>query len=534
MSIAIVWFRRDLRLADNPALAEAARSHEHVVALYVHAPEEEGEWAPGAASRWWLHHSLEALDTALGRHHGRLQVIRGPSLESLRAAIAATGATAVYFNRLYDPKVVRRDKAVRRGLEADGIEVASFNAALWVEPWDIATKQDEPYRVFTPFWRNVRTRIGEMEPLPEPHALSLWQPHREEVWEPLQRQAGEPLQRNVWEPLQRRSRGSGQAGSGLLRGEHLSPLKRLPHEQGGLLGIGELGLLPVRDWAKGFGEWMPGEKGAQEMLALFADDAVGHYDEGRDLPARHGTSRLSPHLHWGEISPVQIAAQLRARTAKRRNGVDIEPYLRQLGWREFAHHLLYHFPKTPKENFNPKFDAFRWARRDAHALRRWQRGQTGIPIVDAGMRELWATGWMHNRVRMLVASLLTKNLRQHWVLGEKWFWDTLVDADLANNAMGWQWVAGSGADAAPYFRIFNPVTQSEKFDPDGAYIRRWVPELAKAPGRLVHAPWEDEAFLKSSGYPSPIVDLKRSREDALTAYQRLRGDRGEAGPAPGE
>ncbi|MGF6712659.1 deoxyribodipyrimidine photo-lyase [Luteibacter sp. W1I16] len=511
MSTAIVWFRRDLRLADNPALTEAARRHEHIVALYVHAPEEEGEWAPGAASRWWLHHSLEALDASLARKGGGLDILRGTSIDALRAAIEATGAAAVYFNRLYEPRAIRRDKAVRRALEGDGIEVKSFNAALWVEPWDVATKQGEPYRVFTPFWRNIRTRIDEVEVLPEP---PLWEP---------------PL----WEPLQRRSRGSGQS----LR-ERPSPLKRLPQEQGGLreqggaLEVADLGLLPERDWASGFAEWTPGESGAHEMLALFADDAVGHYVEGRDLPARHGTSRLSPHLHWGEISPAQVAAGLRSHTAKNGKTTDIEPYLRQLGWREFAHHLLYHFPKTPKENFNPAFDAFRWAKPDAHALRRWKQGRTGIPIVDAGMRELWATGWMHNRVRMLVASLLTKNLRQHWVLGEKWFWDTLVDADLANNAMGWQWVAGSGADAAPYFRIFNPVTQSEKFDPDGAYIRRWVPELAKAPGRLVHAPWEDEAFLRSSGYPPPIVDLKVSRESALTAYQSMRGGRAGAGPAP--
>jgi len=511
MSTAIVWFRRDLRLADNPALTEAVGNHEHVVALYVHAPEEEGEWAPGAASRWWLHHSLEALDASLARHGGRLEIRGGPSLDGLRAAIEAAGASAVYFNRLYEPKVIRRDKAVRRALEGDGIEVKSFNAALWVEPWDVTTKQGEPYRVFTPFWRNVRTRIDEIEVLPEPP-----------MWEP-------PL----WEPLQRRSRGSGQG----LR-EHPSPLKRLPHGQGGLqeqggpLEVADLGLLPKHDWAGGFAEWTPGEKGAHEMLALFADDAVGHYVEGRDLPARHGTSRLSPHLHWGEISPAQVAAGLRSHAATRDNAPDIEPYLRQLGWREFAHHLLYHFPKTPKENFNPTFDAFRWAKPDAHALRRWKQGRTGIPIVDAGMRELWATGWMHNRVRMLVASLLTKNLRQHWVSGEKWFWDTLVDADLANNAMGWQWVAGSGADAAPYFRIFNPVSQSEKFDPDGAYIRRWVPELAEAPGRLVHAPWEDEGFLESSGYPPPIVDLASSRANALMAYQSMRGGRAGAGPAP--
>lgn len=470
MTIALMWFRRDLRLADNPALVEALKAHDRVVPMYIHAPEEEGEWAPGAASRWWLHHSLAALDASLKTHRGALQIGRGASLDGLRAAIEATGATAVYFNRLYEPRAIRRDKAVRKALEADGVEVASFNASLWCEPWEIATKQDEPYRVFTPFWRNLRTRIDDVAAVDAPASM------------------------------------------------HLGKLPRS-------VGLDDLGLLPTRDWARGFDAWTPGEQGAQDMLNLFADDAVGHYVESRDLPARHGTSRLSPHLHWGEISPLQIAAGLRAHAARHKKAPDIEPYLRQLGWREFAHHLLFHFPKTPRENFNPAFDGFRWAPRDNHALRRWKRGMTGIPIVDAGMRELWATGWMHNRVRMLVASLLTKNMRQHWLLGSKWFWDTLVDADVANNALGWQWVAGSGADAAPYFRIFNPVTQSERFDKDGAYIRRWVPELRDAPGSLVHAPWEDEAFLKASGYPRPLVDLKATRDDALTAYQASRRGR---------
>lgn len=467
MSTAIVWFRRDLRLADHPALTAAMAAHERILPIYIHAPDEDGAWAPGAASRWWQHHSLTSLDTSLHRHHGALQLLHGPSLEALRAAIEASGASAVYFHRLYEPLSLRRDAAVIKALEDDGIEVHVLNGSLWCEPWELATKQDEPYKVFTPFWRNLRPRIDGSDPMPVPSPLRL---------------------------------------------------ASLPRSA----SLDDFGLLPELDWAGGFAEWTPGEQGAAEMLDLFADDAVGHYPEGRDLPARHGTSRLSPHLHWGEITPRQIASGLRERLARRRNGADIEPYLRQLGWREFAHHLLYHFPKTPTENFNPRFNGFRWAKRDAHALRRWKRGLTGIPIVDAGMRELWATGWMHNRVRMLVASLLTKNLRQHWLLGEKWFWDTLVDANLANNAMGWQWVAGSGADAAPYFRIFNPVTQSEKFDPDGSYIRRWVPELAKAPGRLVHAPWEDEAFLKRSGYPAPLVDLKETREAALTAYQNLR------------
>ncbi|NID14453.1 cryptochrome/photolyase family protein [Luteibacter yeojuensis] len=465
MSTALVWFRRDLRLADHPALHAAVASHDRIVALYVHAPGEEGEWAPGAASRWWLHHSLEALDASLRRHGGHLEVLRGDSLEALRATAAACKADALYLNRLYEPRLLKRDARVGRALEADGLAVRSFNASLWSEPGDLLNQQGEPYRVFTPFWRNLRTRIDERAPLPEPATISF---------------------------------------------------DRVDGRLAGRVDIADLALLPDHDWARGFADWTPGERGARDLLDLFADDALGHYAEGRDFPARHGTSRLSPHLRWGEISPVQIHAALRGHRG-------LEPFLRQLGWREFAQHLLYHFPKTPRENFNPSFDAFRWAARDPHALRRWREGQTGIPIVDAGMRELWATGWMHNRVRMLVASLLTKNLRQHWVLGERWFWDTLVDADLANNALGWQWVAGSGADAAPYFRIFNPVTQSEKFDAEGAYIRRWVPELARAKGRLVHAPWEDPAFLEGSGYPPPIVDLKTSRETALDAYRNLRG-----------
>ncbi len=480
MSTAIVWFRRDLRLADHPALHAAAAAHDRIVALYVHAPEEEGQGAPGAAGRWWLHHSLAALDASLRARGGQLTVVAGSSLDALRAVIAATGAEAVYLNRIYEPNLVRRDAKVRKALEAEGIAVQSFNGSLWSEPDAIITKQGGPYKVFTPFWRVLRTHVEDRAPWEVPR-LSLY-----------------PVSDD------------------------------LP----GLVPIDSLALLPTLDWAKGFAEWTPGERGAREMLELFADDALAHYTEGRDLPARHGTSRLSPHLHWGEISPIQIAAFLRERAAKRRNGADPEPFLRQLGWREFSQYLLYHFPTTTRKNFNPAFDAFRWARRDAHALRRWKEGRTGIPIVDAGMRELWATGWMHNRVRMLVASLLTKNLRQHWTLGERWFRDTLVDADLANNVMGWQWVAGSGADAAPYFRIFNPVSQSEKFDCDGAYIRRWVPELANAPGRLVHTPWEDPGFLKASGYPLPLVDLKTSREAALTAYRNLRHGPAEAAGEP--
>ncbi len=282
-----------------------------------------------------------------------------------------------------------------------------------------------------------------------------------------------------------------------------------------------LDLLPSIRWDTGLADaWRPGEAGAQELLEIFGDDAVGDYAHARDLPSRHGTSRLSPHLHFGEISPRQIHFELDRlgqRFAPERRP-DIEPYLRELGWREFAHHLLFHFPHTPTENFNPRFTNFQWAPRDETLLARWQQGRTGIPLVDAGMRELWHTGWMHNRVRMIVASFLTKNLRQHWHHGARWFWDTLVDADLASNTLGWQWVAGCGADAAPYFRVFNPVTQAKKFDPDGVYLRRWLPELATAPITQVHEPWKDAGLLQRSGYPAPMVDLGHSRQQALEAY----------------
>ncbi len=470
MSLAIVWFRRDLRLADNPALHAACAAHERVLPVYIHAPQEERDWAPGAASRWWLHHSLDALGVALRGHHAELHLRSGDSERMLAALIRATGAEAVYWNRLYEPAVIARDTRIKQVLREQGVAAHSFNAALWREPWQVETKTGDPYRVFTPFWRNLRTLIGDSEPLPVPR-----------------------------------------------------PLRGATAEGG--VSLASLELLPRIGWDAGMADaWTPGERGAQEMLELFADDAVNDYAEGRDVPARHGTSRLSPHLHFGEISPRQIQAGLH-RLLAGRNGKrpDVEPFLRELGWREFAHHLLYHFPSTHTANFNPKFDGFPWAAADEAAIARWQHGRTGIPLVDAGMRELWHTGWMHNRVRMVVASFLTKNLRQHWHHGAHWFWDTLVDADLPNNSLGWQWVAGCGADAAPYFRVFNPVSQSQKFDPKGEYLARWLPELARAVPALRHEPWKDPSLLRRSGYPAPIVDLGESRAAALEAYQAVKG-----------
>ncbi len=470
MSTALIWFRRDLRLADNPALSAALEAHERVVPVYIHAPDEEAPWAPGAASRWWLHHSLKALDTELRDRGSRLHIARGSTLAELKKMIKENDATAIYWNRLYEPAITARDTEIKQQLSGDGFDARSFKASVLFEPWEIRTGQDRPYRVFTPFWRNARAQLQVRPPLPIPEALAM------------------------------------------------------PAGDNGLT-LDQLDLLPSIPWDQQFyKEWMPGEDGAREASEDFIESGLRDYASDRDRPDRAGTSRLSPHLHFGEISPMQIAWSLEERVhqagdASRAAGA--ESFLREIGWREFSQHLLFNFPDMPEKNLNPRFDEFRWGSEDGASIKRWQQGRTGIPIVDAGMRELWATGIMHNRVRMLVASFLTKNLRQHWHHGQRWFWDTLVDADLANNAQGWQWTAGCGVDASPYFRIFNPVTQGEKFDPRGEYVRRWVPELAAVSAPLIHHPWTDPDVLRTTGYPAPMVDLAASRAIALAAYQDL-------------
>ncbi|UGB38463.1 cryptochrome/photolyase family protein [Frateuria soli] len=469
MSTALVVFRRDLRLADHPALAAACAAHASVLPVYVHAPAEDKRWRPGAASRWWLHHSLAALQGEIAAQGGQLHLARGDSFDALRRLAAACGADTVYWSRRYEPAAIVQDSRVKAALRAEGLAVESHAGNLWYEPWQLATAQDLPYRVFTPFWRKLRAQLAPVSPLATA---------RPRAWASLP----------------------------------------------GSLPLEALGLLPTRPWAAGLAEaWRPGAAGALEQLELFADDALCDYAHGRDLPARHGTSRLSPHLHLGEITPRQIHDILLRRATGAAAGQrtpDLEPYLRELGWREFAHHLLYHFPHTPEAPFDSRFDRFDWAE-DPAALARWQQGRTGVPLVDAGMRELWHTGWMHNRVRMVVASFLTKNLRQHWQHGARWFWDTLVDADLANNTLGWQWTAGCGADAAPFFRVFNPCTQAARFDPQATYLKHWLPELADLPAHLLHEPWRDPAALAARGYPPPMVDLAASREQALAAWQRI-------------
>ncbi|MFT4045522.1 MAG: deoxyribodipyrimidine photo-lyase [Solimonas sp.] len=473
-STAIVWFRRDLRLTDNPALHAAVSRHERIVPVFVADFAAEQAWAPGAASRWWLHHSLARLGGAFDERGVALIIRSGDSLATLRALIRETGAEAVYWNRLYEPARVARDRTIKAALREDGVAAHSHRAALWHEPSTFRTAAGEPYRVFTPFWRRLAAELPELQI---------------------------------------------EAAPGRLKGA----AKRLRSDT-----LESLQLLPKTRWDAGFyARWRPGEAGALHALDAFVRGSLGHYASGRDFPGRGATTQLSPHLHFGEISPQQIrAAILRRAQGTAMLEADAEPLLRELGWREFAHHLLFHFPQTPDAPLQDRFANMPWRKPAEYAanLAAWQRGRTGIPIVDAGMRELWATGWMHNRVRMITASFLTKNLLIPWQIGARWFWDTLVDADLANNTLGWQWTAGCGADAAPYFRIFNPLLQAQKFDADARYIRQWLPELAELPPEVAHAPWLARAGQHGVDYPEPIVPLGASRRRALDAFARMQGD----------
>ncbi|MCS6978076.1 MAG: DNA photolyase family protein [Gemmatales bacterium] len=474
---AVVWFRQDLRLSDNPALDAAVKTGLPIIPLFVWQPEEEGKWAPASASRWWLHQSLTALDAALRRIGSRLIVRSGPTSDVFRALVQKHGVKAVFWNRRYEPVVVKRDTGLKSELKSLGVAVESYNSALLHEPWTLATQAGKPFQVFTPYWKAIQAAPQPAEPFPAPQRL------------------------------------------------------RSPETWPDSLPIAALELEPKIDWAAGMrASWTPGETGAMTALQRFLDDALGEYKTARDRPDLRSTSRLSPHLHFGEIGPRQIWHTVLKAMAKCDGSVqaNAEWYLRELAWREFAYHLLYHFPHTTDQPLRPEFARFPW-RDDRQALRAWQKGRTGYPLVDAGMRELWITGWMHNRVRMVVASFLVKHLLIPWQRGAEWFWDTLVDADLANNTLGWQWTAGCGADAAPYFRIFNPVNQGEKFDPNGAYVRRFVPELARLPNEYIHKPWTaPDEILEKAGvrlgetYPRPVVDHALARQRALDAFERIR------------
>ena len=466
----ILWFRQDLRLSDNPALTAAVASGSPILPVFVLDDETPGKWKPGGASRWWLHQSLDALQQSLAALGCPILFRRGQAADVIRDLAAETNAHAVYWNRCYEPYSIRRDTDLKAALKSDRVEVESFNAALLFEPWQVKTKSGTPPKVYSPYWRALRL-LGDPDP-ESPAPLSI--PH------PCKKPAG----------------------------DHLADWQLLPRQP---------------DWASGFSShWSPGEQGARDRLDVFLDTGLDNYKKGRNFPSKPFVSRLSPHLHLGEISPRQIWHRTVAHcvtTGRDPFSGSAEHFLKELVWREFSYSQLYYNPELPDACLRPEYEHFPWNRAE-QTVQAWQRGETGIPIVDAGMRELWQTGYMHNRVRMICASFLVKHLMVDWREGEAWFWDTLVDADLANNAASWQWVAGSGADAAPYFRIFNPVLQGEKFDGDGAYTRHWVPELAEVPERYLHKPWEAPGN-PAPKYPAPIVDLTFGRERALAAFKKL-------------
>lgn len=469
----LLWFRHDLRLQDNPALQAAIERGEPLIPVYILDEEDEGDWPPGGASRWWLHHALSDLQEQLAKHGLHLILRRGKPREILQKLVAEAKARAVYWNRRYEPAVIHRDKAIKEQLKQDGLDAQSFNSALLFEPWEIKNKSGDPYKVFTPYWKTCLSQSIPEVVDTKPAAAKV-----PESWPSSDR-------------------------------------------------LDDWQLLPKLSWDKQFYDfWTPTRQGGWGRLHRFIDDAMGNYSEGRNQPGTDGTSCLSPYLHFGQLGPREVHDALQCKADPARGGA--RKYFAEIGWREFSYHILYHFPHTPTEPLYPEFKQFPWEPDEA-LLQAWQKGQTGYPLVDAGMRQLWATGWMHNRVRMNVASLLVKHLQQPWQDGARWFWDTLVDADLASNTQGWQWSAGCGADGAPYFRVFNPMMQGDKFDPDGDYARRWVPELAQLPNQYIYKPWEAprEVLRKADvclgeNYPKPIVDHVTGRNRALTAYDKLK------------
>lgn len=466
----IMWFRQDLRLSDNPALLNAIQQGR---VLPVFILDEGNDWSIGGASRWWLHHSLLALNKSL---QGNLWILRGDAAELLPQLAREHSASHAFWNRCYEPSIIRRDRLIKEQLTADGITATSSNGSLIWEPWENLKQDGTPYKIFTPFYKYAIANNPPAAPSPAANANF-----------------------DTVKCLQGKNR------------------------------IDDLNLLPEINWYEQIAsQWQPGELGARQRLQNFTENGLYDYRDGRDYPAKRSVSMLSPHLHFGEISPGEAASVVKQAGDIDSNEEQAAHFIRELAWREFSYYTLYHFPHICQQNMKSQFDRFPWVK-DQKSLSLWQQGQTGFPLVDAGMRELWQTGTMHNRVRMIVGSFLVKNLMIHWLEGARWFWDCLLDADLANNSCSWQWVAGSGADAAPYFRIFNPVTQSTKFDPEGSYIRKYVPELNGLSNKAIHDPssaaaseLEKAGVILGEHYPRAIVDLKESRVKALDAYKALR------------
>ena len=471
-SVIVMWFRQDLRVADNPALLHACNSSRPVLPIYILDEKNCGRWKIGAASRWWLQESLGRLNESLA---GNLCFAKGDPRSIFEKLAQRFSVEGIFWNRCYEPWRIARDTEIKKALEVEGISAKSWNGSLLVEPHVLVKEDGKPYRVFTHYFKKfLRT-------------------HSSMIRKPL----GAPQKRDF-------------IGCKICELDELELLPEIPR---------------YREMKE---QWRPGEKGAQYRLERFLEAGLEGYRIGRDFPALEHVSRLSPHLHFGEISPNQIWSGVVESPLYETRKPDAEYFVRELAWREFSYNLLYFFPDLPNRNLRAKFDIFPWTENGCH-LEAWQKGRTGFPIVDAGMRELLRTGYMHNRVRMIAGSFLVKNLLLHWRCGEKWFWNTLVDADLANNSANWQWVAGCGADAVPYFRIFNPVSQGQKFDSDGFYVRKFCPELSKLPNRFLHAPWlapaailEDAGVTLGQSYPCPIVDLKGSRARALEAFAQTK------------
>ncbi|MDA9170729.1 DNA photolyase family protein [Alphaproteobacteria bacterium] len=473
-NINIYWIRQDLRLMDNPALT-AAVNNGPIIPIYILDEKSPKEHKIGQSSRLWLHHSLIQLNR---KFDNKLLIAKGNPEDILINICDLEGVNNIFWNRVYEPWSIIRDKQIKQNLSEKNIQVSTFNSSLLWEPWDVKKNDNTPYRVFTPYFRrgclNAKT---PRRPIRKPDNI---------IYHPI----------NCFKPIQ----------------------------------INDLNLQSDYKWKDNIiAQWSIGEDAAQKRLNEFVDNELDGYKEGRNFPTKKNVSRLSPYLHWGEISPNTVWYKVKDKNdLEVKNHQDTDHFLSEMGWREFSHSLLYYFPELPKKNLQKKFDKFSW-NIDETKLKAWQRGKTGYPIVDAGMRELWLTGYMHNRLRMIVGSFLVKNLLLHWNEGEKWFWDCLVDADLANNSAGWQWIAGCGADAAPYFRIFNPITQGLKFDPNGEYVRKYIPEISKLPNKYLFNPWEApyEELERANvtlgdTYPKPIVDLKISRQDALSAFAQLK------------
>lgn len=469
---AIIWFRQDLRLADNHALQKAIETNKPLLPLFILEDDNHfNKRVLGKASLWWLHHSLCALQNDLPD----LCLRKGNVIQILSQVIKETGAQYLFYNKPYGAHDTYEEDQLKLEFKNSDLRIISCRGNLLNDPQDIYNQSERPYQIFTPYWHECLRKISPRLPVPRPNKIDTFK----------------------------------------IESEQLNSWKLTPHNP---------------DWAAKFTDyWQPGEQGAQQQLSKFINHSLCNYHILRDYPAKQGTSRLSPHIHWGEISITQLWHAIHtARMSMDISDNAIEAFSSEIGWREFSYYVAYHFPEISDQPLRQQFQNFPWLMNEAH-LKAWQKGLTGYPIVDAGMRELWATGWMHNRVRMIVASFLVKHLLIAWQEGERWFWDTLVDADMANNAVNWQWVAGCGIDAAPYFRIFNPVLQGEKFDSQGIYVRKWVPELSGMPDSFIHKPWlAPQSILYESkvslgtNYPYPIVDHKSARLRALEAYENFK------------